>query len=126
MVGEESPGVIYSNSFNQKTVFLPPGNYTFTIYDSFGDGICCGFGEGWFSLTNACGVDTAVYDFDTAELTIPFEILPCPPPIFGCMQKEHLIITHGPMHQVHVLFPQSNAEMVRLPLLSQSLQILML
>ncbi len=86
MVGEESPGVIYSNSFNQKTVFLPPGNYTFTIYDSFGDGICCGFGEGWFSLTNACGVDTAVYDFDTAELTIPFEILPCPPPIFGCMQ----------------------------------------
>ena len=70
MVGEESPGVIYSNSFNQKTVFLPPGNYTFTIYDDFGDGICCGFGEGWFSLTNACGVDTAVYDFDTAELTI--------------------------------------------------------
>ena len=23
---------------------LPLGNYTFTIYDSFGDGICCGFG----------------------------------------------------------------------------------
>ena len=37
MVGEESPGVIYSNSFNQNTVFLPPGNYTFTIYDSFED-----------------------------------------------------------------------------------------
>ena len=46
MVGEESPGVIYSNSFNQKTVFLPPGTYTFTIYDSFGDGICCGLGRG--------------------------------------------------------------------------------
>ena len=25
---------------------LPVGDYTFTIYDSFGDGICCGFGEG--------------------------------------------------------------------------------
>ena len=86
-VGEESPGVIASNSFNQQVVFLPAGEYTFTIFDSFGDGICCDFGEGWFSLTNACGVDTAVYDFNTAELTIPFEVLPCPPPIFGCMQE---------------------------------------
>ena len=86
-VGEESPGVIYSNSYNEQIVFLPPGQYTFTIFDSFGDGICCSFGEGWFALNNACGVDTAVYDFNVAELTIPFEILPCPPPIFGCMQE---------------------------------------
>ena len=86
-VGEESPGVIASSSFNQQVVFLPAGDYTFTIFDSFGDGICCGFGEGWFSLTNACGVDTAVYDFNTAELSIPFEVLPCPPPIFGCMEQ---------------------------------------
>ena len=86
-VGEESPGVIASSSFNQQVVFLPAGNYTFTIFDSFGDGICCGFGEGWFSLTNACGVDTAVYDFNTAEMSIPFEVLPCPPPIFGCMEQ---------------------------------------
>lgn len=86
-VGEESPGVIASSSFNQQVVFLPVGEYTFTIFDSFGDGICCGFGEGWFSLSNACGVDTAVYDFATTELSIPFEILPCPPPVFGCMQQ---------------------------------------
>lgn len=85
-VGEESPGVIYSNSYNEQIVFLPPGDYTFTIFDDFGDGICCNFGEGWFSLNNACGVDTAVYDFAGSELSIPFEILPCPPPIFGCMQ----------------------------------------
>ena len=45
------------------TVILPPGEYEFVIYDSFGDGICCAFGEGWFSLTNTCGLDTAVYDF---------------------------------------------------------------
>ena len=44
-VGEESPGVIASSSFNQQVVFLPAGDYTFTIFDSFGDGICCGFGE---------------------------------------------------------------------------------
>ena len=64
---------------------LPLGEYTFTIYDSFGDGICCGFGEGWFSI-NTCELDTTVYDFSTSEQTIPFEVLACPPPIFGCMQ----------------------------------------
>ena len=64
---------------------LPVGDYTFTIYDSFGDGICCGFGEGWFSV-NTCALDTTVYDFSTSEMSIPFEVLPCPPPIFGCMQ----------------------------------------
>lgn len=64
---------------------LPLGEYTFTIYDSFGDGICCGFGEGWFSI-NTCELDTTVYDFSGSELSIPFEVLPCPPPIFGCMQ----------------------------------------
>ena len=64
---------------------LPVGEYTFTIYDSFGDGICCGFGEGWFSI-NTCELDTTVYDFNSSEMSIPFEVLPCPPPIFGCMQ----------------------------------------
>ncbi len=81
---EESP-VYFSNSYNEQVVFLC-GEYEFIIYDSFGDGICCGFGEGYFGLSNACGLDTAVYDFNTSELSIPFEILPCPPPIFGCMQ----------------------------------------
>ena len=84
-VYEESP-VYFSNSYNEQVVFLPAGEYEFIIYDSFGDGICCGFGEGYFGLSNACGLDTAVYDFNTSELSIPFEILPCPPPIFGCMQ----------------------------------------
>ena len=65
---------------------LPTGEYTFTIYDSFGDGICCGFGEGWFSI-NTCTLDTTVYDFSGSEMSIPFEVLPCPPPIFGCMQE---------------------------------------
>jgi len=64
---------------------LPVGDYTFTIYDSFGDGICCEFGEGWFSI-NTCVLDTTVSDFGTYEQTIPFEVLACPPPIFGCMQ----------------------------------------
>ncbi len=125
-VGEESPGVIQSNSFNQQVVFLPAGEYTFTIFDSFGDGICCGFGEGWFSLTNACGVDTAVYDFNTSELTIPFEILPCPPPIFGVWSQELWITIHGPMHQALVLFLPNSVGMVKITFLLLLLLILTL
>ena len=64
---------------------LPVGEYTFTIYDSFGDGICCGFGEGWFSI-NTCVLDTTVYDFSESEMTVPFEVLACPP--------------HGPTRQL--------------------------
>ena len=61
---------------------LPVGDYTFTIYDSFGDGICCGFGEGWFSI-NTCVLDTTVYDFNASEMSVSFEVLACPPPILS-------------------------------------------
>ncbi|HMQ46661.1 MAG TPA: zinc-dependent metalloprotease [Saprospiraceae bacterium] len=33
-------------------ICLPNGCYTLSLYDSFGDGICCGFGNGFFTLTN--------------------------------------------------------------------------
>lgn len=74
---EESP-LYPTESYNEKLVFLEPGNYDFIIYDSFGDGICCAFGEGYFTLSNACGLDTTVYDFAGSELILPFEVLPCP------------------------------------------------
>ena len=82
-----SPGGYFGNNLFNSMVILPPGDYDFVIYDSFGDGICCGFGEGWFSLTNNCGLDTAVYDFGGTELTIPFTLLPCELPIPGCMDE---------------------------------------
>ena len=31
---------------------VPDGCFDFTIYDSYGDGICCGYGNGSYSLTN--------------------------------------------------------------------------
>ncbi len=82
-----SPGGYFGNNLFNSMVILPPGDYEFVIYDSFGDGICCGFGEGWFSLTNNCGLDTAVYDFGGSELTIPFTLVPCELPIPGCMDE---------------------------------------
>ncbi|MAV42803.1 MAG: hypothetical protein CMC32_04880, partial [Flavobacteriaceae bacterium] len=31
------------------------GCYTFTIYDAYGDGICCGYGVGSYSITDDSG-----------------------------------------------------------------------
>ena len=79
-----------NNSYNETLVTLSPGEYNFVIYDSFGDGICCDFGEGYFGLSNACGLNTFVYDFNGPTTTIYFDLLPCPPPVQGCMQVEAL------------------------------------
>jgi hypothetical protein len=40
---------------NVEDFCLDPGCYEFTIFDSFGDGICCGFGNGSYSLTDSDG-----------------------------------------------------------------------
>lgn len=44
-------GTGYDNN-SQYTIqeCIPDGCYTFTIYDSFGDGMCCGFGQGYYGL----------------------------------------------------------------------------
>lgn len=34
---------------------LPNGCYTFIIFDEFGDGLCCGFGQGYFQLFSPLG-----------------------------------------------------------------------
>ena len=59
------------NSYTETIVMLPPGGYNFVIYDSFGDGICCDFGEGYFGLSNICGLNTFVYDFNGSTTTAP-------------------------------------------------------
>ena len=40
-----------SDAENFSSVDLDDGDYTFTIYDSWGDGICCDFGEGYYEVT---------------------------------------------------------------------------
>ena len=39
-----------SNSYYETIVNLDAGQYNFVIYDEFGDGICCAYGEGFFGL----------------------------------------------------------------------------
>ena len=74
-----------SYQYSETLVTLPAGECDFIIYDSFGDGIC-GFGEG-SSLYNTCGVDESVR-LPRLILTIPLNLLPCPPPPAGCDDPE--------------------------------------
>lgn len=48
---------------------LSAGNYTFTISDSIGDGICCSFGNGSYTLSSAVGEIASGGDFDDSEAT---------------------------------------------------------
>ncbi len=92
MVGGDSVfalgGPYNPNSYNEQFIELPAGEYNLVVSDEFGDGICCEFGEGWFGIENTCGVSTYVYDFEVAQITVPFNVLPCPPPVYGCMDEE--------------------------------------
>ncbi len=47
---EQMTGGLSSNTFYTWDVVLQPGTYTFTIYDAYGDGICCAYGEGYYNL----------------------------------------------------------------------------
>ncbi len=51
-----------------KNITLPTGNYTFTINDSYGDGICCTQGNGSYTLKDASGNQIATGgDFTTSD-----------------------------------------------------------
>mgnify|MGYP003627597695 FL=1 len=75
-------------SLQTTIVPLDSEDYNFVIYDEFGDGICCEYGEGWFGLSNDCGLNQYVYDFGGVSSTVFFTLEQCaqpPPPIVGCM-----------------------------------------
>lgn len=43
-----------SNRFTEN-ICLPDGCYTFNIHDTYGDGICCSYGNGFYKVTNSNG-----------------------------------------------------------------------
>ncbi|MCF6350098.1 MAG: T9SS type A sorting domain-containing protein [Flavobacteriaceae bacterium] len=47
---------------------LSSGDYTFTINDSVGDGICCGYGNGSYTLSSSEGVIASGGDFGSSEV----------------------------------------------------------
>jgi len=63
----------------EQRIFLEAGiDYTFIITDSFGDGLCCDWGEGFFLSANNCeGIIFEDYDFNTPSVSYNFNLLPC-------------------------------------------------
>ena len=48
---------------------LPDGCYDFVITDSYGDGICCSYGNGSYAVTGAAGTLASGGDFASSETT---------------------------------------------------------
>ncbi len=46
-----SPAFAAGTVNDVQTVCLPAGDYVYTIYDVYGDGMCCDWGEGSYSVT---------------------------------------------------------------------------
>ncbi|MEM7106304.1 MAG: PKD domain-containing protein [Bacteroidota bacterium] len=69
-----------------ETACLDDGCYVFNIYDTYGDGICCSWGQGYYSLTDSNGNPLAFGgDFDDSESTgfgfgVPVDSCLLPPP----------------------------------------------
>ena len=66
--------VMSGNGYSSNTTYtateqLCTGCYTLTINDSFGDGICCSFGNGSYNFTVDGDVVASGGDFDTSEST---------------------------------------------------------
>ena len=84
-----------------QAICLDNGCYDFVIFDAFGDGICCGFGTGSYSLVNAAG-DTLASggEFLDSEVT-PF----CVEAAVACQAPTDLDIVElgfgGPLPRVN-------------------------
>ena len=78
---EDSDGTpLASGGANSAEVCLPSGCYTFTINDSYGDGMCCAYGTGSYTLsTSNGGVLATGGDFGATE-----SVQVCPGVLFGC------------------------------------------
>ncbi len=62
--------------FSQIACLELNGCYTFTINDAYGDGICCGFGQGFYEISDAGGLIASGGDFGDSE-TVNFCVDNC-------------------------------------------------
>lgn len=79
----DSLEVVASGDVNGTSLCLPEACYTFTIFDSFGDGICCGFGQGGYTVTDDEGQTLAAGGEFGASEASDF----CLPAVVGCTDE---------------------------------------
>jgi hypothetical protein len=82
----------YINGTAEQRLFLQSGvDYTFTISDTFGDGICCEYGEGFFISANNCeGIIFEDSTFGSSEVSYTFNLAPCEVPTTDVMFRVNL------------------------------------
>ena len=68
-----SGGSYAANTQYSEQACLTDGDYSFTIFDSYGDGICCSFGNGSYSLSLGQTVLASGASFQSSEAT-PFSL----------------------------------------------------
>lgn len=68
-----SGGSYAENTQYSEQACLTDGDYTFTIFDSYGDGICCSYGNGSYSLSFGQTVLASGASFQSSEAT-PFSL----------------------------------------------------
>ena len=80
------------NTLVEQRVFLNSNtDYTFTVIDAFGDGICCEFGDGFFITANNCdGVIFEEYEFGSSIASYDFNLTPCELPTTDVMFRVNL------------------------------------
>jgi len=78
-VKDSNDTIVYSNNYvagigqTSELVCLPSGNYIFTIYDVYDDGICCTYGDGSYTLydnSNTYASGDAFGQFESTSFTI--------------------------------------------------------
>lgn len=73
--GAQPAGTYESNATINETIFIPTnGCYEFVMIDDYGDGICCAYGNGSFSLTDANGLELAGGTGFGASQALPFGV----------------------------------------------------
>ncbi len=71
-----------SNTTEQRLFLESNVEYKFYMNDAFGDGICCGFGPGYFTLENDCqGLLVEDLEFGDSIVEYAFTLAPCIPPV---------------------------------------------
>ena len=56
------------NTLNTISLCLPAGCYSFTINDSYGDGICCSYGNGYYNIKQGTTTLTSGGQFGSTEI----------------------------------------------------------
>ena len=91
LIDQNGAGFINANPLTQSlttytwNICVPTANcYTFTIFDSFGDGICCSYGNGSYSVTYGGAIVASGGSFGFSETTSGIGTCLPPAPVLFC------------------------------------------